>query len=159
MIFHIWVANLQDTDAVTSLLEASYSNLLTSHYDPEVLAKALPIMTKANTRLLASQTFYLAHGGEQLVGCGPERFWHFRRSWLPPNYLASLILPPFVKVLIKSCTRYCGDTDEQVRNSATLPTSCAIFVQHAKLLVVKAAILKSKKPTHPRLLTSDFRST
>jgi N-acetylglutamate synthase-like GNAT family acetyltransferase len=70
MIFHIRVANLQDTDAVTSLLEASYSNLLTSRYDPEVLAKALPIMTKANTRLLASQTFYLAHGGEQLVGCG-----------------------------------------------------------------------------------------
>lgn len=68
--FSIRVANLQDTDAVTSLLEASYSNLLTSRYGPEVLAKALPIMTKANTRLLTSQTFYLAHGGEQLVGCG-----------------------------------------------------------------------------------------
>jgi hypothetical protein len=51
--FSIPVANLQDMDAVTSLLEASYSNLLTLRYDPEALAKALPIVTKANTRLLA----------------------------------------------------------------------------------------------------------
>ena len=70
MIFHILVASLQDTDAVTSLLEASYTKLLAPFYDPEVLAKALPLMTKANTRLLVSQTFYLAHAGEQLVGCG-----------------------------------------------------------------------------------------
>jgi hypothetical protein len=57
-------------DAVTSLLEASYSNLLAPRYNPEALAKALPLMTKANIRLLASQTFYLAHADDQLVGCG-----------------------------------------------------------------------------------------
>src|SRR5687768_1224832 len=64
------VADLQDKDAITSLLEASYAKLFAPRYAPQVLARAPPIMTKANTRLLTSKASYVAHVGGQLVGCG-----------------------------------------------------------------------------------------
>jgi N-acetylglutamate synthase-like GNAT family acetyltransferase len=64
------VADLQDKDAITSLLEASYAKLFAPRYAPQVLARAPPIMTKANTRLLTSKAYYVAHVGGQLVGCG-----------------------------------------------------------------------------------------
>ena len=66
----IRVANLQDAAAVTALLEASYTSQLAGRYSPQVLARALPLMTRANPRLLKSGTYYLVHAGTKLVGCG-----------------------------------------------------------------------------------------
>jgi GNAT superfamily N-acetyltransferase len=60
-----------DGEAVSALLEASYPQLLAPDYDPRLLVAALPLMTKANPRLLASGTYYVAESGsDAVVGCG-----------------------------------------------------------------------------------------
>jgi len=71
------VAGPADAEAVTALLEASYPTLLAGGYAPDVLAATLPLMTKANPKLLASGTYYVAEvDGGSLAGCGgwtPEK--------------------------------------------------------------------------------------
>jgi hypothetical protein len=47
-----------DSDAVSALLSASYSTLLTTRYDGDLLQHALPLITKAQPTLLASDTYY-----------------------------------------------------------------------------------------------------
>jgi len=65
------VATPGDDETVSALLSASYKRLLAPDYDPHILAAALPLMTKANPRLLASGTYYVvvADGGAT-IGCG-----------------------------------------------------------------------------------------
>lgn len=60
-----------DGPAVSSLLEASYTKLLAIDYEPDLLAKLLPLVTKANSQLLNSGKFYVAQTelGE-FIGCG-----------------------------------------------------------------------------------------
>ena len=70
MVFSLRVANIDDAPAVSALLEASYTGQLAVGYAPEVLVRALPLMTKANPRLLKSGTYYVAEADDQLVGCG-----------------------------------------------------------------------------------------
>lgn len=61
----------RDEDAVTALLEATYPPLMQGYYEADILAEALPDMTKANPKLLASGSFYLAETDTgQAVGCG-----------------------------------------------------------------------------------------
>ena len=65
------VSRLSDAHALDALLRASYSRLLAGHYDRDLLAMALPYMTRANATLLASGTYYVAEcSGGKLVGCG-----------------------------------------------------------------------------------------
>jgi GNAT superfamily N-acetyltransferase len=60
-----------DADAVTALLEASYPKLFAAGYDETALAPALPRMTKANPRLLASGNYFIAESTDgEIVGCG-----------------------------------------------------------------------------------------
>jgi GNAT superfamily N-acetyltransferase len=67
----IRIAKPSDSDAVSALLEASYSTLLAARYDHEMLGRALPLMTRANPTLLASGTYYIAESDQgNLVGCG-----------------------------------------------------------------------------------------
>lgn len=64
-------ASPMDKDAVSALLELSYSHLLAGSYDAHTLELALPYMVRAKAALLASGTYYVAQvesGG--LVGCG-----------------------------------------------------------------------------------------
>ena len=64
-------ASPMDTDAVSILLEISYSHLLRGSYDSNTLELALPYMVKANPMLLASGTYYVAEAEPgTLVGCG-----------------------------------------------------------------------------------------
>jgi GNAT superfamily N-acetyltransferase len=64
-------ASATDAEAVSILLEISYSRLLGSSYDINTLDLALPYMVKAKPRLLASGTYYVAEiGPGALVGCG-----------------------------------------------------------------------------------------
>lgn len=39
-------------------------------YDPEILGRALPIITKPNRRLLGSGTYYVAQYADAIVACG-----------------------------------------------------------------------------------------
>lgn len=60
-----------DAESVTALLEACYPKLFASGYEPEVLAAALPRMTKANPRLLAWGNFFVAENESgAIIGCG-----------------------------------------------------------------------------------------
>ena len=71
------VANPSDAAAVTEVLEASYPHLMSSAYERGMLERALPLMTRANPKLLSSGTYFIARwDGEMAVGCGgwtPER--------------------------------------------------------------------------------------
>jgi len=65
------IATPTDADRVGALLAASYSTLLVSHYAKDLLAQALPLLTRANPKLLACGTFYVAESQQDgLVGCG-----------------------------------------------------------------------------------------
>ncbi len=70
----IKVATPSDAADTTALLEAVYPVLMQGAYDPVVLARGLPLMTRANPALLNSGSFYLATGlaaPEPVVaGCG-----------------------------------------------------------------------------------------
>jgi N-acetylglutamate synthase-like GNAT family acetyltransferase len=67
----IRVARPADVRPIDELLKVSYPALMASAYDPEVLAPALKLMTRANPTLLASGTYYVAEDPAGLVvGCG-----------------------------------------------------------------------------------------
>jgi N-acetylglutamate synthase-like GNAT family acetyltransferase len=69
--FCLRVAGPIDGPAVSALLEASYTKLLAIDYEPDLLAKLLPLVTKANSQLLASENFYVAQTQlGHFIGCG-----------------------------------------------------------------------------------------
>jgi GNAT superfamily N-acetyltransferase len=66
-------ASPQDAEAVSALLEASYTSLMALGYEPTLFARALPLLTKANPMLLSSCTWYVVEAldaEDRLVGCG-----------------------------------------------------------------------------------------
>lgn len=64
-------SNPGDLAAVTDLLQMSYPALMRSAYDPAMLDPALKLMTRANPRLLASGTYYVAQSEMgAVVACG-----------------------------------------------------------------------------------------
>lgn len=69
--FSLRQACLEDEPAVTSLLEASYGQLMPSAYGKELAASLLPIIAKAKPELLSSGTYHLAvTPDEVVVGAG-----------------------------------------------------------------------------------------
>ncbi|MGJ8531281.1 MAG: GNAT family N-acetyltransferase [Alphaproteobacteria bacterium] len=70
MSFSIRPTTLADKDAIEPILEASYSTLLQGFYDADTLARAVPIMSKAQPDLLTSGTYYAATIDEKIVACG-----------------------------------------------------------------------------------------
>jgi GNAT superfamily N-acetyltransferase len=65
------VATLEDEEAVASVLGPSYTQLMAAAYEPGLLARALPVITRPNPGLLSSGRYYLvqAETGEP-GGCG-----------------------------------------------------------------------------------------
>jgi hypothetical protein len=65
------IATSQDGAQISTLMMASYCELMTTHYQPDTLELALPLMTKANPSLLRSGTYYIAETIDRtIVGCG-----------------------------------------------------------------------------------------
>jgi N-acetylglutamate synthase-like GNAT family acetyltransferase len=65
------VAGSADADKVGALLAASYSRLLCARYDSDTLGRALPFLTRANSALLTSGTYYVAERQpSNIIGCG-----------------------------------------------------------------------------------------
>jgi hypothetical protein len=65
--FWIRTADPAESEAVTALLAASYSTLLSASYESDVLGRGLSHFTKANPALLSSlnaEPFYRAAGFE-----------------------------------------------------------------------------------------------
>ena len=63
----IRAATLADTDAVERVLAAAYPALLAGHYDPALLAVAMPWLTAPQPRLLGSGTYYVAADADGVV--------------------------------------------------------------------------------------------
>jgi len=74
MGYEVRVAAPDDGDGVSALLARCYPTLLAAHYDPWVLKRALPAMSRANPLLLAGGTFFVAVAvgdeDQAIVGCG-----------------------------------------------------------------------------------------
>lgn len=64
------VATTKDMQGIETLLRRSYSSLMSSAYGADVLALALPAMTRAKPDLVASGIFYVAETAGSIVGCG-----------------------------------------------------------------------------------------
>lgn len=76
--FEICRATPADAEGVSGLLSASYKALLQADYTPNVLAAALPVISKARPDLLASRSYFIAKaGGGCIIAVGG---W----SWLGP---------------------------------------------------------------------------
>jgi GNAT superfamily N-acetyltransferase len=64
-------ANPADLTAVDALLAASYPRLLAADYPPSVMVTALPLIARANPRLLASGRYFVAQGtGGRILAAG-----------------------------------------------------------------------------------------
>ena len=70
------VAHPDDAEAVANVLRDSYPALMAGAYDPALLARALPLMTRPHPRLLASGSYYLCEAQGEAIGCGG---WSFER--------------------------------------------------------------------------------
>lgn len=66
----IRIAEPKDADAVSRVLLASYGSLLRGWYQDEVLAAALPAMTRANLALLSSGRYFVVELEGRVVACG-----------------------------------------------------------------------------------------
>lgn len=65
------IATPDDEAGVSALLKASYSVLMVPDYAPDFLAKALPLITRANLALLKSGTYFVVHRQDgDFIGCG-----------------------------------------------------------------------------------------
>jgi GNAT superfamily N-acetyltransferase len=63
-------ARPSDQDVLSDLIASAYGELAQGPYDPALLAAALPLMSRANPKLLASGTYYVAETGGAAAGCG-----------------------------------------------------------------------------------------
>jgi GNAT superfamily N-acetyltransferase len=70
MTISIRVATPDDAAAVRHVLLHSYPALMAGAYDPELLARALPLITRPHPKLLAGGTYYLAEADGDPAGCG-----------------------------------------------------------------------------------------
>lgn len=70
MSFHIRVSNKDDLAAVDALLARTYPKLLKADYAPSVLVTALPVMTRAQPKLLTCGTYYVVEENEAVLGAG-----------------------------------------------------------------------------------------
>lgn len=69
--FTIRAAKPEDAANVTALLEKSYATLMAADYDAPTLAAALPLIARANPKLLQAPTYYVAETPSgNLIGCG-----------------------------------------------------------------------------------------
>ena len=59
-----------DTDAVHRLVAATFPRLLKADYPPSVMVTAVPLIARANPRLIASGRFWLAEQDGEVVGVG-----------------------------------------------------------------------------------------
>ena len=64
-----------DAEGVRIVLEDSYPALMAPAYEPGLLARVLPLITRPHPRLLSEGTYYLAEVEGEPVGCGGWSFW------------------------------------------------------------------------------------
>lgn len=70
MAIRIRTARAGDLAAIERVFAASYPALMAGAYEPGLLARAMPMMTRAQPRLIGSGTYYVAEAEGEMVGCG-----------------------------------------------------------------------------------------
>lgn len=70
MSYVIRPSTIADLSAVDALLARSYPKLLKADYAPSVLVLALPVIAKAQPKLLACGTYYVAEQDNAVLGAG-----------------------------------------------------------------------------------------
>jgi GNAT superfamily N-acetyltransferase len=66
----IRAAQARDAPAVAAILAASFPTLMAPAYDPALLARALPLITRPHPRLLGSGTWFIAEADGEPAACG-----------------------------------------------------------------------------------------
>ena len=66
----IRTATLEDRSVLDDLISRSYGDLFRGWYDEELLSVALPLMSKANPKLLESGTYYVAEEQGRVIAAG-----------------------------------------------------------------------------------------
>lgn len=67
----ISVATSKDEDQINKVLKASFSSLMATKYDEELIASILPKVTRVNPILLKSGSYYIAIDEDRnILGCG-----------------------------------------------------------------------------------------
>lgn len=69
-VITIRVARPEDFDLLSELIAASYATLDDGSYDRATIAAAMPAISRANPKLLASGTYFIAEIGGEAAGCG-----------------------------------------------------------------------------------------
>ncbi len=68
--FVIRTATPDDLDQIDALLGRSYPVLLKEAYPPSLMVMAVPLISKAQPRLLASGTYFVVTDEDQIIGAG-----------------------------------------------------------------------------------------
>ena len=124
------IATPDDLDMLSKLIAASYATLAEGPYAPEQLAAALPVMSRANPKLLASGTYFVAEADGEPAGCGgwtPEKpgtgeiidgVAHIRHFATHPAHLRKGV----ARLLVERCLREAAAAGARImRSQATLP--------------------------------------
>ena len=73
MTIEVRQSNASDTFAIDTLLRRSYPRLLEPYYSPSVLVTAIPLIARANLKLVTSGTYFVAldtQAENALIACG-----------------------------------------------------------------------------------------
>lgn len=126
----IRAATPDDADLLTGIIAASYRTLDSGLYDTARLAAAMPLMSKANPKLLASGTYYVVEVDGVAAACGGWTFEkpgsgefedgvaHIRHFATHPDYLRRGL----ARRLLDHCLDEAKSRGARVmRSQATLP--------------------------------------
>ena len=70
MAYRVRVAAPGDIARIDSLLARSYPQLLKADYSPSTLVTAIPLISRAQPRLISSGTYYVAEEDGEILGAG-----------------------------------------------------------------------------------------
>jgi GNAT superfamily N-acetyltransferase len=123
-------ATPDDAELLTELIAASYRTLDNGQYDAASLASAMPLMAKANPRLLRSGTYYVVEVDGVTAACGgwsfekpgstetKEGVAHIRHFATHPDYLRRGL----ARLLLDHClTEAASRGATLMKSQATLP--------------------------------------
>jgi GNAT superfamily N-acetyltransferase len=126
----IRAATPDDEEVLTHLITASYARLDNGAYEAERLMAALPVMSRANPKLLASGTYYVAESDGEPAACGGwtidkpgtgeiiEGVAHIRHFATHPDHLRKGI----ARMLLDRCISEAGAAGlKLMKSQATLP--------------------------------------
>jgi GNAT superfamily N-acetyltransferase len=126
----IRTATPEDATLLTELIAASYRTLAGGQYDPARLAAAMPLMSKANPKLLESGTYYVVEVDGVAAACGGWTFGkpgsgeteegvaHIRHFATHPDYLRRGL----ARLLLDMCVEEARSRGAHtMRSQSTLP--------------------------------------